>query len=352
MTWPWFDGHPFVGAATWILLGLCLALIASIFVGRAVRLRLQRRANQVFEAVQSDVYALLDEASDAESRGRLIALSPRRWRRIEFRVLELIESLRGESVTGFVEALAPRRLVDQSRADLRSRRIRRRLRGAHRVGALRLVDCLADIERAVADPQPDVSAAAIRALGRIGHASSAAAVFGAIGAGREGLAVSALTALCATDASALLPQLSAESPDVRRVAATVVGEAQAQALGAMVARLAVDDPSVAVRRAAVTALGTLANPEHFDAVAAATRDVDHSVRRAALTAVGQLGDVRGLPILIAAQDWPGDLPEVAADASLAAGTSWVRQLAASRPPQTFGPVAAAVATAHLRAGGR
>ncbi|HEU5223771.1 MAG TPA: HEAT repeat domain-containing protein [Candidatus Lumbricidophila sp.] len=348
MNWNWFGSNPAIGVATLTLAGLCTALIGGIFIGRLIRARRQLTADRVFESVQFDVYALLDDAADASARSALLALGPQMWRRIEFRMLKLIESLRGEGVTGFVAALGPRQLVEHTRADLSSRLVRRRLRGVHRAGALRLIECVADVERAVLDRDPDVSAAAVRALGLLGQPASATAVFGAVGAGREGLAVSALVTLCTTDARALAPQLAADSADVRRVAATVVGEAQAQSLGASVAALAVGDPSAAVRRAAVIALGTLANPQHLAAVAAATNDPEPSVRRAALIAIGRIGDHAGLPYLIAAQMWPGDLPEVAAEAALLAGRDWVRDLAAATPAQTRGPVAAAMATAELR----
>lgn len=330
------------------LAGICVCLAFALFGGRALRQRSEAVAAAEFARIRMDVYSLLEDPTDAAARAALCGVSNRRWRRSEPRLLALVENLRGDSVGAFTEALQQRDLAGETRRDLRSRRVRRRLRGAHRAGVLHLSSCRHEIEEAATDRDRAVSAAAVRALGRIGDPRSAATIFHAVRGGHDGLAVDALTRLARSASEAVATALRSSDPRVRRVAALVIGEAQLVALGRDLEPVAVDDPSPVVREAAVRSLGSLGNPLHFAAVARAAGDPVITVRRTALVALGRLGDARAVPLLIRGLSDHADLADIAAESALSVGPEGEAALRTIVQPSGRGPVAAALEVARLR----
>jgi HEAT repeat protein len=77
---------------------------------------------------------------------------------------------------------------------------------------------------------------------------------------------------------------------------------------------ALEDPTWAVRKSAVEALGRMRNPESVEAIASLLGDSDQDVRETAVVALGEMGEARVIPQLVAA---------------LADPLSSVRQLAAA-----------------------
>lgn len=339
--------HAAVLIAIAVLLGVSVAMCLLIFIGRAVRLRHEARDAALFDEVRMAVYTLLDDPADLDAQRELNALGVRDWRRVEMRILTLVENLRGDSVRDFSAALEGRKLVELTGADLRSRRVMRRLRGAHRAGVLLLDGCLDALEGATHDRDPEVVATAIRALGLIGNPRSASVVFAAIDKGHEGLAVNALIRLCKANSDVVSPELQAPNDAVRRVAATLVGEAQLFSLGAELEPL-IHDEVETVRAAAVRSMGYLGNPAHLEAIGAATHDPSTSVRREALRALGELGDPRALPWLLEGLNDTADLADVAAESAMALGPVGVQALIDTGETEGPGPVAAALMMAELR----
>lgn len=333
------------------LMGCCLVLAEVVFVGRILRLRREARAAETFERVRPAVYDLLEDAQDIEARRRLVEIGARDWRRLELRLLTLLEQLRGDNLRDFVLALDGRDFEGQTRRDLASRRTMVRLRGAHRAGVLQLEACRADLEHAALDRDAWVADAAVRSLGIIGDPASAVVVFRAVCNGHEGLALDALVKLCRNAPQMVAANLAAESDRARRVAATVVGEVNLVTLGRDLEPLATQDPSPLVRLAAVRSLGDLGNPLHLDAVVTATHDPVLAVRRAALIALGKLGDPGALPALLAAMGDDADLPDRAAESVLDLGAQGREALSALGRTGP-GPAAAALVRADLRRGRR
>jgi hypothetical protein len=147
---------------------------------------------------------------------------------------------------------------------------------------------------AVADTSPLVRAAAVAALERLNHEGPSGELGRAISDPDENVRMTALEAAMSinvfSSVESVVARIDDESPRVRRRAAEALGAMRVS--DAVMGLAALADPKIegvaAVRKAAVWALGQIAEPAGKAAVEAASSDPDVGVRDAARIAMRRL----------------------------------------------------------------
>ncbi|WP_437614320.1 HEAT repeat domain-containing protein [Sorangium sp. So ce834] len=147
-----------------------------------------------------------------------------------------------------------------------------------------------DVERCLADPDPEVRAAACDALARISEPSSARALFRLLDDPNPRVVHAATTAiqcLGGPDVEALAIAAAREgTPSVRRTALRILAYfAPASALPIFLD--GVRDPDLRTRERAIHGLASFAQPEALAALAALAADASERVRAVAMRALGQ-----------------------------------------------------------------
>lgn len=167
------------------------------------------------------------------------------------------------------------------------------------LGGMRDYNTLAALTAYLAHPlDEDSGAAAARAIGAIGHPSSATALTAALGSPLAGVRAASLVAMrtlrampgqkTALGATALLPALTDSDVNVRREAANTCGFLQDKAAVSALVTVLGNDSSPVVRKAAAWALGEIGDASAASALSAATNDTDPLVRSISVAALGRL----------------------------------------------------------------
>jgi len=182
-----------------------------------------------------------------------------------------------------------------------------RIEALHVVTSGRHPEMYAALGAALRAPEPEVAAMALRLLKELNDEAAVAVLVDALAAGvylpsRIAAAVDRMTV---ERASYLGPLLQHESQTVRFWALLLCGRTGASQWAADVRRL-VTDPAPQVRRAAVEALGRLANPEDHSHVLACLADSQPMVRVHAARAAGSFAldtMATGLARLLSDREW-------------------------------------------------
>jgi HEAT repeat protein len=282
----------FFTAALIAISGLLALLSLATALRKSLRAGHQRRQARIERALRPRLLAYL--AEDDPDPAELALHGRAAGRSLDALATGLLRKLRGEDRRVLTTLLEASGQIDRARRDTRRPGPVRRARAAELLGAAGAADALPDLTRLLRDRDPDVRAAAARALGKLGHPQAASSLLATLGAERPvpaGVVSIALLHLGPACAPALRDGLDiGNGPHVRTLAAELLGR-----LGAIEAadRLieAVDsDPFPAVRAAAARALGRAGVPRAAAPLERAlARDPAAEVRRAAAWALGELG---------------------------------------------------------------
>lgn len=349
------------GAVLWGLAVAALATvaIAAALVGaRARRRALERRREALTARHRTDILTLVAgepvEVPDAVER--LSRLSRADWVVLEPQVVALLSNVRGEAVRPIHQVLSAHRVAALTRRQLRSWDAVQRGRAAHLLGLMRDADSRRPIERLMHDRDRDVRIAAVRALGRIGNAHSAAPLLGTLHGRRHvpaGVVAVAVAALGPESADTLAASLGSRNELVRLVccdAAGLMGESGTDVVPALCNALR-KDHSPDVRQHAADALGRIGDERSGPYFSLALRTHNPPLVKAAVAeAVGRLGDPAHARDLEPLLDEPGLLGETAAEALLHLGDTGreVLQRHVSEPGEPPSAATTVLALAALR----
>lgn len=191
-----------------------------------------------------------------------------------------------------------------------------RARAADTLGLLGSADAVASLVDRLTDRSPDVRNAAVRALGRIGDPTAAAALLtvldGPYRVPTQGV-VRALVGFGPVTAPDLVPALRDPSDVVRAEVAGVLGLLRAPSAAPPLIRVLTEDASTDVRARAAKALGLIGHPAALaPLVAAVGSGQPAALRPAAATALGELGAAGAVPVLVGLL---GDPAHAVADAA-------------------------------------
>ena len=317
---PWFWG-----ATTAIVALLFLANVALFLVVFARRLREVLRARRAVQ-VELELEPMLEE----------LMAGPQHLDRLRSRIRRLDGLERPIAATMLLERLGPASAAERAvllealretgaiEVLLRSLRRRapwRRALAARTLGLVGASEAVPALIDRLDDGSRYVREAAVRALGRIGDERALpplADLFLNPGRAGAGIVYEALLALGDAADPVLREGLVSANDSVRVTACFgVVAALEPEAASAELVRM-VADPAGEVRAAACEALGRIPAATAPEPLEHATRDQVPSVRRAAVSALGSLDDPSSLPFLLAALDDPER------DVALRAGESLVR----------------------------
>jgi HEAT repeat protein len=225
--------------------------------------------------------------------------------------IEGLAELRGGERDRLIELLERSGVVTETAAGLNSRGWRERSEAAEALGYIASPAAAGPLLAALQDPHSEVRlscAGALAELGDEGHAKAILAVADELASARPGPVAGILVTLGRTGPAALSLALgTAASPELRRLAAAVVGELRlAQHSRLLREALASDDDELVAR--AARGLGLIGDVEAVDALLGMIEQPDRSllVRIAATSALGGIGDPRVAPALgreLEADDW-------------------------------------------------
>jgi HEAT repeat protein len=260
-------------------------LTASLFAGRRDRL-VQRTRPLLLEV-------LADEDPEPEALARLAALPDRQWRLLEPTVVGMLGKVRGAARGSLAEVLTGRGTLARAVRATRSRSWARRCRAAEMLGAARRREHLPELLPLLADRNREVRQVAARAAGRIGAAGAAEALLSAAVGPRALPARDVAAALVLLEPTATPVIVDAASrarePQVRSVAAEVLGLRGAVESADLLVRMLERDREAEVRIRSARALGRIG-------VRAATRPLVRALasdvpelRAVAARALGQVG---------------------------------------------------------------
>lgn len=284
--------------------GLVVLLVALRMTSDRREARRSRRQAVVRDQVLTLVLGEEDEARAAEQH--LLALDGRHWDEAEDQVFTMLPKISGEARTMLIGLVTARGAAARAVRLLQSRSAVRRCRGAHRLGALRSREAVPALLGHLTDRSFLVRRVAVRALGAIGEPAVVTEVL-AVCADDPRLTrdvVHALERIGSPGAEAMraaVAQVPTMESEVHRAELAAIGlglVGDVRAVPLLVAAL--DSPVAALRAAAAEALGRIGAPQAIDGLVAALEDDEDLVRRAAAGALGDIGDPRAAPGLGAA----------------------------------------------------
>jgi hypothetical protein len=283
------------------LLGAAAAVTVAVVLARALRLWLDRRRERLAAGPRRILLEFLADGGPADQLERLVALRGPHWRALEPAATAMLAKVRGEARDALVEVFERHGVGDRALRDLGRAGAVRRGRAAETLGGLRRRDAVPALCARLADRDPDVRHAAVRALGRIGDPAAAGPLLATLAAPEPApvqLVAYALVQLDAGADGALLAGL--DHPDAQ-VRATVLDTLRLRGTTGAEARVVAvlrADPAAEVRRGAAAMLGRVGGRASFDPlVAAAREDADREVRAFAVRALGDLGTPAAVPAL-------------------------------------------------------
>jgi HEAT repeat protein len=337
---------------------VCLAVLLSMVVVRRLTANLvETRRDRLVQRTRPLLLAVLaDDAPDAAALDALARLPANQWRMLETTVVAMLGKVRGGARDSLVDVLVLRGTLDRARARTRSVSWLRRCQAAEMLGAARQPSDVAALVRLLADPRVEVRQVAARALGRIGAKEAVPALSAAV-TGVEGLSMrevaSALVVL-EPDATASIIGVAAEArePEVRAMAAEVLGLRGAVQAAGLLITLLEEDPDAEVRIRSARALGRIgARTAARPLIVALDAEVPE-LRAVAARASGQVGSADAVDALVHRLYDPWHrVASNAADALAmlgAAGVTALRTVAASADFPAAGYSEQALATVALR----
>ncbi|OLE25393.1 MAG: hypothetical protein AUG44_16120 [Actinobacteria bacterium 13_1_20CM_3_71_11] len=289
------------------LLGAAAAVTVAVVLARALRLWLDRRRERLAAGPRRILLEFLADGGPPDQLEELVALRGPHWRALEPAATAMLAKVRGEARDALVEVFERHGVGDRALRDLGRAGAVRRGRAAETLGSLRRRDAVPALCARLADRDPDVRLAAVRALGRIGDPAAAGPLLATLAIPEPApvqLVAYALVQLDAGADHALLAGLDHPDPQVR---ATVLDTLRLRGTTGAEARVVAvlrEDPSAEVRRRAAAMLGRVGGRASLDPLVAAARgDADREVRAAAARALGDLGTPAAVPAL---RDLVGD----------------------------------------------
>ncbi len=242
-------------------------------------------------------------------------------------IVELLTKIRGLPAEQLVRVLTVHGAVEAAVADLTHRSSVRRARAAQLLGLARARHTVPMLVDALRDESVDVRNSAAFALGLIGDPAAAGAVLAAIGAPDRGLpaatAAETLQSMGVGVSDVLREGLRDPNPRTRMVAAHLSGERSFTRGLPELRHLLEHDTDPTVRETCAVAIGRLGRGGDAAVLARqAIGDVPLPLRRACVQALGELGDEAAVPALTTLLDDPDPrLAELAATALLGMGAA-------------------------------
>lgn len=344
----------------WVLLviftGLAVVGTLALLSLRAVRQVTAKRHERDSAAIRARIVeALVEEGDDAEAADRdLLALRGSDWDHAEEAMLAMLPKVRGDAQNRLVAVLRARGTDRRAVAQTQSRRAYVRCDGAFALGVLRSadgVDCLLGL---LADGSPLVRRVAVRSLGQIGDARATQPLL-ALADREPGLTRDLVFALSEIGPAVAPVLRSAVGSSLARpraddrigpLAASVLGMIQDIGASPVLAE-AVERGPVALKLAAVQALGHLDSPAGLAPLHGALRSRFDLLRVAAATSLGRLGSELAIaPLLESVRSADAATARASADALLALGPQGWAALESSGAPYAV----EALALDRLRSG--
>jgi HEAT repeat protein len=287
-------------AVVLVSLGLLLLLVvvhrftANLLAAR--RDRLAQRSRPLLLAV------LADDSPDPAALDALATLPASQWRILEVTLVGMLGKVRGGARDSLVDVLAKRGTLDRATARTRSRSWLRRCQAAEMLGAARLPGGVPTLVELLRDRHVEVRQVAARALGRVGAKEAVPALSTAV-TRPEGLSmreVASALVMLEPDATASIIGVAAEArdPQVRAMAAEVLGlRGAVEATGPLMALLA-DDPDTEVRIRSARALGRIGARAAAGPLIVALEAEAPELRAVAARALGQVGAADAVDALV------------------------------------------------------
>jgi HEAT repeat protein len=281
-----------------VAVGLALSLVVArlwwVWRGRV----LARRA----AGPRRRLIAFLAEPDEPGALAALVDLPRPAWRAIEPTAVTMLGQVRGEAHTALAAVFLHRGLAGQAVRDLRRRVGVRRGRAAELLGALRRHDAVPALTGLLADRDPQVRLAAVRALGRIGDPAAALPLLDTVAGAHPApshIVAQALAGLGPAASPILLAALDRDEALVRATALDALRLLDTVGTATRVAAVLRDDQSLPVRRRAAQALGRSGGRAALaHLVEAAEPDQPPALRADAVRALGELGAAAAVPRLV------------------------------------------------------
>jgi hypothetical protein len=264
------------------LLGAAAAVTVAVVLARALRLWLDRRRERLAAGPRRILLEFLADGGPADQLEELVALRGPQWRALEPAATAMLAKVRGEARDALVEVFERHGVGDRALRDLGRAGAVRRGRAAETLGGLRRRDAVPALCARLADRDPDVRLAAVRALGRIGDPAAAGPLLATLAAPEPApvqLVAYALVQLEAGADRALLAGLDQPDPQVR---ATVLDTLRLRGTTGAEARVVAvlrEDPSPEVRRGAAAILGRVGGRASLDPLVAVEEVSFHRYNR-------------------------------------------------------------------------
>jgi HEAT repeats len=338
--------------------GVLVALAIAAVIRKAVTRHTQRRQARLEAELRPALLELL--ISDEPDFEDLVPLRGASGRSVERLAGALLPKLRGADRDVLTGLLDRRGTLD--RASRRTHRPGRlgRARAAELLGAAGEVRASGDLERLLADHDPEVRAVAARALGKLGQGGSVSALLATLDAARPvpaSLVTMAVLHIGPDAVGGLRDGLASRSSHARTVCAELLGRLGAlECAGALTEALS-GDPDPGVRRAAAGAVGRIGLPLAIVPLIACLRASPESeLRCAAAAALGDIGGqaaIGGLRFALVSSD--PRLAQSGARGLSRCGAPGLAVLSAAgdQPGQAFAPHAReALSTAAIGEGAR
>ncbi len=301
-----------IGLVTLVTEVLAVGIVLIVVLTATVRTRRHRLVRRR-TAAEELARPLLMQALAAEPGGPAGTAEPSRVRIEEWvgpyldaMATGLAAKLRGGDRAALVRFLEGRGTLVRARSRTRSIGLRRRLQAVEMLGGLGDTSAVDDLVARLADTDGEVRRSAVRALGRTGSPEAVPALLALLDADADvqdrvppHYVTLALLRIGTAGVGQLQVALRSHGPNGRAAAASVLGWLGETSAVPGLTR-ALDDAEVAVRAAAVEALGRIGLPTQM-ARMCDLLDVDQPepVRVAAAQALGRLGDDRAAAALAA-----------------------------------------------------
>ena len=232
-------------------------------------------------------------AQDTPDLSPLYELSKQDQPYVEGLVWNMLTKVRGSSREALVAWLDDMGLIDLERDKIYSRSAVRRALAAERLGNAGVPRTARAVIRLLSDRRDEVRIVAARSLGKLGQPGAIGPLLNSLDGERTvpmSLVTMALLHMGPSVVEPLIPFLGSNSPNVRAVGAELLGMHGAIGASKWLTLLVANDPENDVRVRAANALGRIGSPHGIEALIRAT-SVDNSValRNAAVLALGQIG---------------------------------------------------------------
>jgi hypothetical protein len=334
-----------------LIVGLALGT-ALIKLWRKHRERLRERELTGLRPVLMQYLATWE---DGDARDLSDTLIRHRSSRATFEelVTGLLPNLRGADRSMLVDILRRRGTIDQACRGTRYRTSLRRAISAELLGSAGAIEGIPFVSRLLQDRNPQVRLAAVRALGRIGTAESAAALITQLDRADPGIApqpvTMALLRMGLNAAGPLRRALDAQQVTVRTMAAEALGVLEVLPATGALERVVRTDPELGVRVGAAHALGRLGMPRSVGVlISTLKQEHDADLLAAACTSLGRIGSPEAVPALEWAIGHQTPTVRIAAAAALIQiPTSGIERLRAIAQQPVGGDAAREVLARHV-----